>query len=203
MYIYMGTVGNLWMDMHLAVKRALRIVRGDTKAIREAANDESATGVAVLLPILVGAVGIFYGLLSQWYSPSVNFSLRSQISIPILTLLTYVSYSGVFHIGAKMLGGKGTFGQLFRASSHIVILSLIYLPFSWSPMLNITISIIVDLWMIGVILEVVQVVEGISLGKTILIILLAFIVDVTVKWIALQIFFYNVKAIVPILVSHR
>ena len=171
-----------------SVKQAVEIVKLNGKAAVNVSKDKNAT----LMGILIVIIG---GTLSGIANLAGTFDLLLVILAPMVVGLIFFFVSvGIIHLLARLFGGKAGYMELFRAQSHVQILSwLVIIPF-----LGNTLNFLVSLWSIVVSVVILENVHKLSRGKAVMVVLIPAIVFMLLVVIGSLAYFGTLSPDVPL-----
>lgn len=135
------------------LKKGLDIIRLRGDAAKEAAADSGALRPGLLI-IAIGGLAVAIGALGQG---QVSTALEASFLVlfaPVLNILLFSFFIAVFHGFARLLGGKATFPQYYRATSLAWVIS-------WAQAVPV-VGAIVSLWSIPVNVVILKNVHGLS-----------------------------------------
>lgn len=142
--------GSTGLDYKGYLIKALRILRLDKSAALDVAKDEKAflPGVIVLV---IGGVAAGAGMLMTGVVAvkDVTFLI---LAMPFLNVVSYALFMFVFHLIARLFGGKATFGEYFRAVSFGSIIT-------WTQVVPLF-GMVASLWSIPVNIFILEKVHG-------------------------------------------
>ncbi len=104
---------------------------------------------------------------------------------PITMLITFFVSYGVYHLLAKLFGGKASFRQYAAAMAAAYVL----VWFSVIPIIGSFLFALSSLWLIAAAVLVTKVTHRISVGKAVLIILIPFVIVIGLGFIAMIAYF--------------
>jgi len=135
------------------LRKGLEIIRLKGDAAREAAADPSALKPGLLI-IAIGGLAVAIGALVEG---QVSTALETSFLVlfaPGLNIVLFSFFIAVFHGFAKLLGGKATFPQYYRATSLAWVIS-------WAQVVPV-VGAIVSLWSIPVNVVILKNVHSLS-----------------------------------------
>ncbi len=142
--------GSTGLDYKGYLIKGLRILRLDGTAALEVAKDEKAflPGVMVLV---IGGVAAGAGMLMTG-AVAVKDVTFLILAMPFLNVVSYALFMFVFHLIARLFGGKATFGEYFRAVSFGSIIT-------WTQVVPLF-GMVASLWSIPVNIFILEKVHG-------------------------------------------
>ena len=144
-----------------SLKKAIEIVKLNAKAIQEVAKDNTLTTHAFLILVIAGVA-----------SAVGQLNPLGLIVSPISVVVGQLIGVGILHLIASVLGGKGNYMQLFRASSFGGILSWVQII----PIIGPMVGSVLSLWLIIVHVVVLKNVYKLSTAKAVIAILIPIII---------------------------
>ncbi len=158
------------------------------RAVRGESLKDAATYYLLLLivtSVLAGAM-IYLGftratgsVLGITLGPSAGIMsfVWAVVFFYIWGLLTLVAWAVVLQIGAKALGGKGTFDDAFKAAAYA---QTPFLLFGWIPVVG---WLLAQLWAVALTVIGVRELYGVETGKAAAVAVVAFVIYLLVWWI--------------------
>lgn len=138
------------MDYKGYLIKGLRILRLDGTAAIDVAKDEKAFLPGVLI-LVIGGVAAGAGMLMTGAGASQD-AMFLIFAMPFLNVVSYGLFMFVFHLVARLFGGKATFREYFRAVSFGSMITWIQVV----PLLGMAAS----LWSIPVNIFILEKVHG-------------------------------------------
>lgn len=123
------------------LRKSLEIIKLKGEAAREAASDERAFRPGVLI-LAIGGLAVAIGAILQGQVASALEASFLVLFAPVLNVLMFSFFIAIFHGFAKLLGGKATFGEYYRATSLAWVIS-------WTQVVPV-VGALVSLWTIPV-----------------------------------------------------
>ncbi|MFH1836423.1 MAG: Yip1 family protein [Methanobacteriota archaeon] len=145
------------MDFVGSIRNSIRIIRLDEEVISKVSDNSDSTNAALLIAAIGGVAGSI-GVLN----PVGIFFL------PIFAVAALAIGTGVLHIIARILGGKGEYSKLFRVLGHVSIIQWVNVI----PVVGFLISMLLGLWSIVVSIVVIRTIHNISTFRAVLVIII-------------------------------
>jgi len=161
------------MDLVKSLKQGLQILKLDVKTISVVASDKSATTTALLFVVIAGILG---GIAAR--------SIGQAVIMAIMYVIVLVISTGVVHVVAKVLGGKGEYMQLLRTLGFVYI---VHWP-AIIPVIGGLLVLVLGLWSIIAEIIIVRTVHQLSTVKAVLVILIPLIVVAAIGFLVMGAF---------------
>jgi hypothetical protein len=159
-----------------SVKDALGIVtlKGDVVQKVSAAN---VTGYAFLILVIAGlAAAVGQTLMDLIFGTLETATLFLYLLSPIFVVIGVLVNAGILHIIALIFGGQAKYMELFKAMAFAQVVGWIAII----PFLGGALSIILAIWLIVVNIVIVKNVHKLSTGKSVLVILIPYIIILSI-----------------------
>ncbi|GEM_PF-1223914 len=160
------------MDFVGSIRNSVRIISLDEDVISKVSDNPDSTNAA----LLIAAIGGVTGSIGAFNPVGIFF-------LPIFAVAALAIGTGVLHIIARILGGKGEYSKLFRVLGHVSIIQW----FNVIPVFGFLISMLLGLWSIVVSIVVIRTIHNISSFRAVLVIIIpVFVVTCFVVVISLM-----------------
>lgn len=161
----------------------LKALMFDRNAIKSIMEKNNGWVVTFLIWIIYAVLLIPMALLTSTFDTTTGpaMELWMIIGFIIIAPIGLIINTGIIHVPAKLLGGKGTAMNMYKSIGSISIINLI----SWIPVLN----ILVFIWILVVETLIVSEVHQLSITKSILAVMIILIILV-IMFLSLGIFAY-------------
>ncbi len=146
-----------------SIKRAIEIIKLDTKVVEKVAKDHKSTTAGILI-LIIG--GIISGIAEK--------DIVLITVTPIMVLITSFIGIGILHLIATLFGGKEEFIGLYRVLTHASILNWISI-LNIIPPIKVIVTIVVSIWSIIVNYVAIMHIYKLSRVKTVFVILIPII----------------------------
>lgn len=130
--------------------KGLRVLRLDTTAALDVAKDEKAS-LPGLMILVIGGAAAGAGMLMTGTGVSQD-ALFLMLAMPFLNVISYAMFMFVFHLIARLFGGKATFREYFRAVSFGSMIT-------WTQVVPL-LGMVASLWSIPVNIFILEKVHG-------------------------------------------
>ncbi len=155
------------------IPRLIGALKGDVATFEEVEHDEAATmqaAIVVVIAAVLGGIGagLNTGILGGDDAPSFGGALITTI---IGTLLGWLVWSAITHfIGSSLFGAQSSIGEMLRVIgfAHVAL---------WLTVIPV-VGGLAGLWFLWVAFKAVRAGLDISSGKTVLVILIGFVIRV-------------------------
>lgn len=104
------------LDFKKYLKKSFEILRLKGSAAEEAATDERALKPGILI-LAIGGLAVAIGAVSQGQVSAPAEAAFLLLLAPVLNVIMFSISIAMFHGFAKLLGGKATFKEYYRATS--------------------------------------------------------------------------------------
>jgi len=142
-------------------KQGIELIKLNGDTAKKLAADEKAFLTAILF-IVIGGLASAIG----------SLNLGALVAGPIAIIVMYFIIVGVFHLLAKLFGGKGTYMGLFRAMGIASILGWVTVV----PIIGPILSPLVLIWSIVMDVVIIKNVHELSTGKAVWVVIIPLVI---------------------------